>query len=161
MVKLSLLSPNLVLILTEILNNQKICKYLMYNDSNPLSNPDITNPYGMMLKYVFPTPFDPELQNDDTSSIRVFYLHGDLEKEYPVGENMKLLFDIVVAKVHWLINDGQPKIRPLEIMSELVNSMDNKVIGTVGKLHFLNFGYMAINNQFDGYRLVAEMNLFH
>lgn len=163
MVKLSLLSPNLVLILQQILSNQNICKYLVYNDINPLANPNITNPQGMLMKYVYPTPFDPNsTQNADTSSIRVFYLHGDLKKEYPVGENLKLLFDIVVAKTHWLINDGKTsKVRPLEIMSELVNTLDNKVIGTVGKLHFLNFGYMAVNNQFDAYRLVADMNLIH
>ncbi|WJJ55271.1 hypothetical protein QB910_000027 [Dabrowskivirus KKP3916] len=158
MVKLDLLSPNLVLILTTLLQNQNICKYLLYNTQNPLAENDIQDTTSLMLKYVFPTPFDPEIVNDDTSTLRVFFLRGDFTKEYPIGVQTKVFFDIVVNKQNWLINDGTPKIRPYEIMSEIVNMLDNQSVGTLGKLHFQNFAHMAINLNFDGIRLTADMN---
>lgn len=158
MVKLDLLSPNLALLLTTLLQNQNICKYLYYNTNNPLAEEDIADTSTLMFKNFLPTPFDPEIVTDDTSTLRVFYLRGDFTKEYPVGVETKVFFDIVVNKQNWLINDGTPKVRPYEIMSEIVNLLDDQTIGTLGKLHFQNFAHLAINLNFDGIRLTANMN---
>jgi hypothetical protein len=168
MVKLSLLSPNLIIIMNELIKNQKLCKYLYYKDRYPLAQPDIPDTSILLFKNLFPQPFDPsEVQTDDSTSLRVFYLRGDFTREYPVGVETQVYFDIICAKANWLINSGdpvnvgEPKVRPYEIMSEIVATLDNKSIDTVGKLHFVGFNHIGVNKTFDGIRLLAMMNTLH
>lgn len=159
MVKFELLSPNLLVILNQIIQNQNIAKYLYYDVTNPLEQPDIADTSVLNFNKVFPYPFDPELTTEDCSQIRVFYWDGAIKR---VIEETKVMFDIIVAKKLWLINDNNtPAIRPYQIMSELVTTLDDKSIESVGRLHFNNFRHVSVDQQFDAIRVLASMTTFN
>lgn len=161
MVKLQLLSPNLVMMLQEVLKDEEIVKYLNYNDKTPLSKPSPTLPANdLMLNKVFPFPFDVNVTTEEGSQVRIYFPKGFFKSKEIVTDTV-VVFDIVVAKSLWLVNDGDPKIRPYEIMKNIVNLFSDKNIGTIGRLNFDNFTHLLINEKFSGIRLYAEMTTFN
>lgn len=157
MVKLALMSPNLILILNKILTNQTTVKYLNYNLKNPLSQPDLTLPANsLMLTKLFPYPFDPTATIEDQVNLRVYYPMGVFQNNEVVQET-QVYFDIIVAKSLWLTNDGQASIRAYEIMRQIVNQFHGQTLSTVGILHFHEFIHLNVNSKFDAIRLIANM----
>lgn len=157
--KINNISSNLVLIMQEIVNNQTLCKYLNYNQSNPLTQANLTLPANsLIMTKVFPYPFDVKTEQIDISQLRIYYPKGDFGSNQVI-ENTDIWFDIVVAKSKelWLVNDGTALIRPYEIMKNIINHFDGKSVSTVGRLKFNRFYHVSVNEKFDCVRLVAEM----
>lgn len=157
MVKLETFSSNVVLVLNEILNNQKICKYLYYANSNPLSQPDIADTKTLMFKQLFPFPFNPNVTNEEGIQIRVYYPKGKFDT-YELITNAYLCFDIIIPNALYLVKDenGQSKVRPYEIMKQLINHFSKKSISTLGIIHFKEFYHLNVNDKFDCLRVTAE-----
>lgn len=155
--KLGLLSPNLVLLLQEILANQKICKLINYDQKNPYSQPDI-EPFSLLLNKVFPFPFDPNSTTDEGTQLRVYYQDTNL-KNNQIIEDTTIFFDIICAKTPniWLMDDGESKIRPYEILSELVTHLSDRSIETLGKVRFKRFVHVNVNKEFDCIRLIGDV----
>lgn len=155
--KLKSLSSNLILLLQEILSNQELCKLIEHNTSNPYTEQDIeTNQ--LMLKKVFPFPFNEEVKTQEGTQLRVYY--PDIQiKGNQVIEKPLIFFDIICSKSNdiWLINDGQPKIRPYEIASELITHLSDRSIGTLGKVKFNRIPHVYINEKFDCVRVIGEI----
>lgn len=156
---LKLLSPNLIILLEEILKNQNICKLLTYNSENPFIEPNITNTSDLMFNKIFPFPFGLTTNTEEGVQLRVYY-YNTILKHGEVIEDTKIFFDIVYSKTQKtiLINDGTPKIRPLEIASELVSFLGNRAIDTAGKIHFEGIQQnMHVNEKFDCLRVIGNM----
>lgn len=153
--RLSLLSPNLNIVLSEILQNQKICKLLQYVD-NPYSQPDITNTNSLLFEKILPFPFDPNVKVAEGSQLRVYYGNVNL-KNNTVIEQTIIHFDVICSKSKnvWLVK-GTAQTRPWEIASEIVTHFD-KSIGTLGKINFHRIVPFYINSEFDGVRVIADM----
>jgi len=153
--KLELLSPNLVLLIDEILTNQNICKYLYYDDKNPLGRSTIADTSGLLLTKIYPYPFSSAII-DECTQLRIYYPDGEFDSTGVIEQSL-VLFDIICHKNLWLINDGTNSlIRPYEIMKELAN-LFKPSLGTVGKLKFKRFNHLFVNDKFDCIRLMAEM----
>lgn len=141
----------------EVTENQTICKYLNYNQSNPLSQADLSIPATpLIMTKIFPYPFDLGTEQSDVSHIRIYYPKGDFGTNQII-ENTDILFDIVVAKKLWLVNDESPLIRPYEIMKSLINHFDGRTVSTAGRLRFRRFLHVGVNDKFDCVRVYAEM----
>jgi len=157
--KLDLLSPNLLLILNQIIRCQNLCKLIYYNQNNPLSQSDLTLPCNnLILTKIFPSPFNINTTLEDCVELRVYYLSGTFDS-IGVVENIDIIFDIVCSKTKnlWLINDGSNSlIRPYEITKELINLFDQS-LSTVGRLKFMRFNHLYVNDKFDCIRLIANM----
>lgn len=154
MVKLELLSKNLISILNEIKKNQNLCKYLYYNTTNPVAESDFDTScllVGCDVPRLFPYPFVVTSSDEEICKIHVYYPNGQFVNR--VVENSIIYFDIICAKTLWLTNSG---VRPYEIMTEVLNSFDELNIGTIGTLLFKRFDHIAINEKFDCIRLRAE-----
>jgi hypothetical protein len=160
MVKLELLSSNLMLILNTILGSgdSKLVKYLNYDKLNPLAEPNLSNPKTLMFKNVFPWACNPFTTLTDASQLHVYFDTITLKDR--VVENCKVYFDIIVAKKLWLINTGESKIRPYEIASELVTMFDEQSIGTLGELKFISGRQLAVNEKFDAFQLTAKVTSY-
>jgi hypothetical protein len=161
MVNLDFLSKNLTRIITELINQQNIAKYLNYDVANPLAQPDLVLPAkDLVLNKVHPYPADPVALTKDCTQIRVYYPKSDFEVDSVIG-NVEVYFDIVCAKsTLWLINDGTDSlIRPYMIVKEIMEHFNRNSIGTIGQLKFDGFVHLTINDKFDAIRLVALMTL--
>lgn len=153
---LKLLSPNLNIILEEVLKNQKICKLLKYvND--PYSKPDIEDTDTLLFEKLYPFPFDPEVETNEGTQLRVYYGRIQL-KNAQVIENSTVCFDIICSKSKsvWLV-EGYGETRMHEIASEIVSHFSKDSIGTLGKLTFSDIVPFYINPKFDGIRVIGKM----
>jgi hypothetical protein len=155
---LKLLSPNLIILLKEVMKNQNICKLLTYNSENPFIEPDITDTNSLMFDKIFPFPFGLTTNTEEGTQLRIYYYKTRL-KHNKVIEDTTIFFDIICSKTKnvWLINDGEPKIRPYEIASELITHLGKEPIGTVGKLNFEEAFPIHLNEKFDAIRVVGKM----
>jgi len=157
LVKFELLSQNLLLLLNELKKNANFVKYIFYNDENPLLNPIVQNPSVLTESGLLaPSPFNTAIA--DCSQVRVYYLDIDIDKNV---DDCVLIFDVVVAKKLWLINNGKPAVRPYAIAQEIINTLQGKSIQTVGTLDFQRMKHMWVNEQFDAVRLYARMISFN
>jgi hypothetical protein len=160
MVNIELISDNIPLIISEIVNIQEIAKYLYYNVSSPQSQPDLALPANnLIMTKVFPYPFLSTSVESDCSHIRIYYPDGVFDES---GEVLgtSIFFDIVVAKSLWLVNDGKSSIRPYMIMHYLSKHFQSKSIGTLGRICFSNFVHLNVDERFDAIRLQADMTIF-
>lgn len=159
MVKLELLSVNLVSVIKEMVKNQDLVKLIAYNATDPIAEADITNPLDYLLnqtKRVAPQMFDPDVTTEDSTNVRVYFLDGELEKNV---EEAVILFDVIVAKDLWLIyENGEIAVRAYRIMSEIARCFEDVSIDKIGVLKFIGFKHMVVPaTKFHGVRLFAKI----
>ncbi|TPG68903.1 hypothetical protein EEL31_10420 [Brevibacillus laterosporus] len=156
MKKLELLSPNLESIIKEVTTNQQLCKLIYYTQVNPLDQPDIKKTSSLIMKNIFPYPFDLETTEKDCVQLRVSY--PEVEIQNRTIENTSVLFEIALSKNLWSIaKNDETSLRPFEIMSELVNHFRENSKGKVGILIFSRARFVKYNSKFNGYELYARM----
>lgn len=154
--KLELLSDNLVLILNEICKYQNICKLIYYDKDNPLSQADLVLPYNSLIKTrLLPYMTNPEVLTRDITQVCIYYPSCDFVNGDVIEMN-KVHFDVICGKTLWLINDGEVKFRPYEIMKE-IKYIFNDSISTIGKIHFQGFRHIPVNEKFDCVRLIGDV----
>lgn len=164
MVKLELLSKNLVLVMKKIFENDNLCKYIYYDTADPLSEPPIPNgnQYGLTFgdeARVKPYRFDPQATTRGNTNLRIWYPEGQVNKT--AVEKVDLFFDIVVAKGLWLISTvDESQIRPFMIAQEIVNTFNDNSVGTLGKIDFEFFSQEYVNQEYEMIRLIANIKMF-
>lgn len=162
MVKINTLSKNVVDVIATLAKNDGLVKLLVHNVDNPfdsnlpaIDKSKIANPKSDLCR-IYPYPFDPDAQIEDSSFIRVYYNQGEFN-ENEVIQDMDLFIDIIVAKSLWLINDGNKSmIRPYEIMDRVVDLVGKRSLNNTIKLKFDGWQHLAVNTKFDAIRLYSK-----
>jgi hypothetical protein len=155
------MSKNIVNIMLQLSYSDGLVKLLVNNVDNPFSsslpvinNSQLINPDSIDAR-IFPYPFDPEAQIEDSSFIRVYYNNGEFDGEI-IAES-QLHIDIIVAKSLWLINnEGRSLIRPYEIMGLVTDLLGTRSNNDTLKLKFTGWQHLAVNTKFDAIRLYSE-----
>ena len=152
------MSKNIISILTELSYNDGLNRLLLNNTKNPFEAPVVTNlqkliQSGKMLPY----PFDVEATTSDGALIRVYYNDGELDSAEVISES-QIHIDIICARNLWLINDvnGQPLIRPYEMLSRIIDSVGKRSVKSAIKLDIKGYQHLYINSKFDAIRLYCE-----
>lgn len=151
------MSSQLILALEKMLGSQTLCKYLWYDDKNPLAQPDIADTSTLLMTKIYPLPFDvtQTIKTTDSCQVRVYFPSINFKDRVVEGAIMS--FDVIVAKNLWLVNTGEYKVRPYEIASEILNIFDEKRHGNLGTLRFNGGRHLAINEKFDAWQLTARV----
>lgn len=161
MVGFDQLSPALLAILNHAIQSDNLTKYLYYNNDEPIQSPSLSDTSILLWDKLFPTKFDTTVKYENSSQLRVFFGSGKITNNMVVN-NLTVIFDIIVAKQFWTINDGQgtSQIRPYMIMTELEKQFRNQSVPYVGKILFQGFNDIAVDEQFNGIRLTALATQF-
>lgn len=156
------LSSNIISAIDEVLRNQTLVNFLAWNGDNPSSeaiSPSSIAPKGE-IERVFPYPFDTTFKNDVRTQLHIYYPNISFENNGNAGRAV-ILFDIVVHKDIWLLTDGGKKvIRPYEIVKLILNTFKGKKVEGLGEIHFVTGDHIVVNEQFEGFRLVATTTGF-
>lgn len=155
------LSKNIVNVMKALAKNEGLARLLVNNVENPYVTPvgeegrkNLITQDSVNSK-IFPVPFDPDAQTEDTSFIRVYYNQGDFDNE--ILQDLSLHVDIVVAKSLWLINDGTNSlIRPYEIMDRVIDLVGKKSANSSVSVKFDGWQHLAVNTKFDAIRLYSN-----
>lgn len=155
--KFKLLSKNTMVLIEKVLENQNLLKLINYNSKTPLNEKDIANKGALVMRKIIPAPFTGVVPEDQETNLRIFFPSGDLQNRAVLDS--VVVFQIVVHNDLWTIadKDGNRVLRPYEIMSEIVETFEDKTIKTLGVLHFKRFRYQYIDKDYGLYNLEAEM----
>lgn len=159
--KFDLLSRNAIVILEEIISDQTLAKLISNNNSKPLDCNDIGNTGSLVMKNVYPLPYNNEVPQEQKVELRAFFPTGLLQNKEVL--NTEIHFQILMHRDLWLIQTKdkngkyQKRIRPYDIMDRIVEVYEDRSIGTLGKLKFEGYTYTHIDKDYALYTLVASM----
>lgn len=135
------IGENLQKIISRLMDNQNLLKYLYYSDKDPLSNPDLTDE--QIKKEIFEkiVKVTPRIGSKETaqSLILVRCSQGSRLGANSEFKLINFIVEIYVPDTQWLIK-GQ-NLRPFAIMGEIQKSLDGKLINGLGKLTGGDFQY--------------------
>lgn len=162
------LSKNIIVLIDEILKNDKLIKYIKYNEKKPLSKDNLTDQekINIVNDLILPTPFMMSVPEKQRTELRLFYGNG--RSKNIAHLDSIIVFQIICHNDLWLIAEEdnfneedsvEYAIRPLKIMNEIVRTFNGKSIKTIGKIRFDNqdFRYRYISDTFGMYELFADI----
>lgn len=144
----------------KIIQNSKICKCLKFNSMDAL-NQNITEDeiYSLINKSsdnvdnrrIYFQPFLDKSISDQRTELRI-YCNFNMENR--ILSKCYFYVEIICNNNLWDLDDS--KIRPLVILTELLQSLNGEDIGGVGLLNCQNQNFLIVpyNDYFSGYRVI-------
>lgn len=147
------LGPNLQKIVTRLLSNQDLLKYLYYTDKDPLSGSDLTatqiknDIYEKLIKVV------PRVGPKETASslISLRVVHGPTDPQNAEFRNITLAIEVFVPLTQWFIKSDN--LRPFCIMGEIQKSLLGKTINGMGKIEGGDFSLNFLTEEISCYEM--------
>jgi hypothetical protein len=157
--KFDYLSDNAFLILNEIFENTDLMKLIHYPQSNPLEQADIENKSDVFMNTLSPIPFTFVVPTHEGCELRVFLSNGKVK--HRAWLNSIVFFQFVYHNNTCLINmNGVNKIRFYEVLNKIVETFENRSIGTLGILNFEDMLYRFYpvgTNAYGMYEISAKL----
>lgn len=128
------LGPNLQKIVKRLMDNQNLLKLLYYTDKDPLSHEDLTDEqkkseiYEKLIKVV--PRVGPKETAQSLVSMRV--VRGSKNTENTEFRDFLIQFEVFVPLTQWFIKSDD--LRPFAIMSEIQQTLNNKIISGLGRM---------------------------
>lgn len=131
--RFAVMGENLFKVLDQLVQNQRICRLLKYQNSDPLSE-ELEDVDGIELlnKQIIIVPKIPENEDIECSYIIVVfdkYVVNPNNADYKLST---LRFEVVCPYEEWLINEDS--LRPYLLMQEIDNTFNEAKLGGIGKL---------------------------
>ena len=116
--RFAVMGENLFRILNKIMNNQRICRLLKYQNENPFDEnlPDVDG-LDLIHKQICIIPKIPEPDGDERSFLTIFFDKYIVNTQNPDFKLSTIRFDIICPFNEWIVNDSN--LRPYLIMQEL------------------------------------------
>lgn len=146
---------NLIKLLTLIVSNQNILKYIYYIDSDdPLSQPDVTEDL-IENGNIILTPFNPEVLSQEKICMFFNPYEGNL-KNQPLSD-IVFLIDLIIPTNKWLLS-GLGQIRAFRIADEIAQDIDQKNVAGIGQTEIERFRMFKLNDVYSGLTLWIKVN---
>ncbi len=151
------LGINLQKIITRLQSNQNLLKYLYYSDKDPLSNEDLTKEqiqkevFEKLIKIV--PRVGPKETAQSLISLRVVRAAADRANDE--FNNITLCIEVFVPLTQWFVKDSN--LRPFCIMSEILKSLNHKIINGIGRLEHIGFDLNFITEEISCYEMTFVM----
>jgi len=151
-----LLDVGINVVLDEIFNDQDLCKFLYYNQPNPLDQNTITDTTSLLLQNIFPMPKDPDAKEEKKSYLNIYFYNAKPFENNSGFKKTYLCFDIICHLDIWMINDG---LRPIKICSKIDRIFNNKYFKdlSLSKIFFADWRCNKYSDYFYGYNLVYSL----
>lgn len=153
--KLRNTSKDLNTILSHLVQNQNLKRYLYYLDNDPLSE-DKTDIGGTLInENIILTPYDSRVVSEESVKIFVNLNSGNLRTQ-PVGIYTYSM-EIICPLTKWVL-EGKSQIRPHQIAYEITRKLDGVKINGVGKAEVENVNFGKLDETYGWGRLLFKVN---
>lgn len=156
--KFKFIEENLMKILTLILTNQNILRYVKYMQNNPL-DPRLPNieEFSLLNSNIIPAPFDENTLSETEVKLFLYPYSGKLNSR-PLGTHTYEL-DIVCPIKHWIL-EGLGQFRTVRIADEIAKMIDQQLGIGIGELKIPEYraGRVASNNSYALFTLWLEVD---
>jgi len=144
-------------ILSKIYDNQNLCKYLYYDNRDPLSRPDIADTSILKTnktnQKIFVTPFSVDTTDRTKTTLTIMFDKFYIDGSNTYYEDLSIDFVIACNVRLWELDDGsdEVKLRVNGIWQELNNTFKRQGTVGLGKNHFSYAKLEKYNEYFWGY----------
>ena len=151
------LGINLQKIINRLQTNQNLLKLLYYTDKDPLSHQDLTakqiqeDVFEKLIKIV--PRVGPKETAQSLISLRVVRAAADRANDE--FNSITLCIEVFVPLTQWFVKDTN--LRPFCIMSEILKSLNHKVINGIGRLEHIGFDLNFITEEISCYEMTFVM----
>lgn len=145
------LGENLQKIVSRLMANDNLVKYLYYTDKDPLSHPNLTEEEKrnfILHKLIKVVPkVGPKETANSIVTIRV--ANGTTNNSNKEFKNILLSFEIFTPLTQWLIKSDN--LRPFLILGEIEKSLKGKTVNGLGKLEGGDFDLNFLTEEISCY----------
>lgn len=151
------LGVNLQKIVSRLLANQDLLKLLYYTGKDPLAEENLTESqieneiYEKLVKIV--PRVGPKETANSLISLRV--VRGRINEENNQILNLILHIEVFVPMTQWFIKNSN--LRPFAIMSEIQESLNNKVVNGLGRIQGGNFSLNFLTDEISCYEMEFQI----
>lgn len=153
------LNDGLMEVISRLTESQELCKLLYYQSDNPLSEPDIENPFdSLFMKNILPIPKVPNVNKETESYLTIIFDDMQIGRVNEGFKNAVLSFNILCHIDKWKLNGN---LRPYLIMSKIDELFNNQRVVGFRKMHFESSRFFAVNDKYFGYRVDYNITDFN
>ena len=158
--RFAVMGENLFKIANKLINNQKLCRLLKYQDTNPLDtelHKDV-NGVDLLHKQIVILPKFPE-DGIESSFVLAVFDNFTINPNNPDFKLTRIRFDIVCPYTEWVINENS--LRPYLIMEEIDTMFNQAKLSGIGNLQFTQSTPLVLSPQLAGYSMYYQINEFN
>ena len=158
--RFAVMGENLFRILNKIMNNQRICRLLKYQNENPFDEnlPDVDG-LDLIHKQICIIPKMPEPDGDERSFLTIFFDKYIVNTQNPDFKLSTIRFDIICPFNEWIVNDSN--LRPYLIMQELDTLFNQTKMSGIGNLQFSTCDTLVLSPHLGGFSMYYTINEFN
>ena len=151
------LGLNLQKIVSRLLSNQNLLKYLYYTDKDPLNHDDLTDDqiaddiYEKLVKVV------PRVGPKETAAsiVTLRVVRGDTNPENDEFDDISIHIEVFCPLTQWFVKNSN--LRPFCILSEINKSINRKRINGLGQLVNRGFQLNFLTDEISCYEAHYEL----
>lgn len=154
------LGSTLYKIADKLLQDEKLCKLLVYTNADPLKSSPIENPDELLGKNLILAPKLPEddVETGAIITILVDTFSEDLENQR--FSEVDIAFAVLMSEDRWNVNEVAQ--RPFLIMDRIHKAINGKNIEGLGKFYIRSGAFLAPSGtQLTGYTLLGSYSAFN
>ena len=156
----AVLGENTFLIANKLMQNQRLCRLLKYQNRDPFTNQlpdvdgaDLINKQILIIPKVF-----------DDSEEKMSYVMAIFDNFTTVAGNQEfkiatIRFDIACPYDEWLLDDRS--LRPYLIMQEIDTMFNGNKLAGIGNVHFLSSTPLTLSPWIGGYSMKYTVHEFN
>ena len=157
--RFAVMGENLFRIVSKIIDNQKVCRLLKYQDADPLSAKKAeVDGMDLLHKQIIIVPKIPE-EGIECSFIIVVFDNYTINPSNPDFKVSRIRFDVVCPFSEWVVNADN--LRPYLLMQEIDSMFNQAKLNGLGNLQFTHSTPLVLSPQMGGYSMYYQINEFN
>lgn len=158
--RFAVMGENLFKIANKLVNNQKLCRLLKYQDPDPLNEEEHKDVNGVDLlhKQILILPKFPE-DGIECSFVLAVFDNFTINPANPDFKLTRIRFDVVCPYTEWVVNENS--LRPYLMMEEIDTMFNQAKLSGIGHLRFTHSTPLVLSPQLAGYSMYYQINEFN
>lgn len=153
------MGENLFKVVNKLIHNQRVCRLLKYQDTNPFDEKyEDVNGAELLNKQIIIVPKIPE-EGIECSFIIVVFDNFTINSANPDFKIARIRFDVVCPYTEWVIDADN--LRPYLLMQEIDNMFNQAKMSGLGNLQFTHSEPLVLSPQLGGYSMYYQINEFN
>lgn len=158
--RFAIMGENLFKVINKLTSNQRICRLLKYQNSNPFDPalPDVDGLSLLNQNFII-VPKIPEIDTIERSFIIVVFDKYLINPSNPDFKLSTVRFEIVCPYNEWILDEDN--LRPYLIMQEIDSMFNQAKLSGLGNLQFTSCVPLTLSPQLGGYTMYYQINEFN
>ena len=158
--RFAVMGDNTFKIADKLASNQRLCRLLKYQVSNPFSTEyEDVDGLDLLGKQILMVPKIYDASNEKMSFVVAVFDSFSVNAFNPDFKTSTIRFDIACPYDEWVLDETS--LRPYLIMQEIDNMFNGKKLSAMGNLQFNRADALTLSPQIGGYSIKYKIDDFN